>query len=53
MTPKLPITSKAFIYTNSTNSNIRERFDRIRAEQKQKHLVDNIVGIATKSWGRK
>lgn len=53
MKPSLPITNKEFVYINSANTNIRERFDHIRAEQKQKRIVDNIVGIATKAWGRK
>jgi Uri superfamily endonuclease len=52
MQPNIKITSNKFVYVSSANTNIRERFERIRAEQKQKRTVDNIVGIAAKAWGR-
>ena len=45
MKPTTPSTDPKFIYVKSINTNIRERFDRIRAEQKHK-LSNN-----GKTWG--
>jgi len=55
MNPITPILSAKFVYTDSARTNIRERFDRIRAEQKL--VVENVIAdhVAARvlAWGKK
>jgi len=52
MNPIIPIHGAAFVYVNSWNTNIRERFDRIRSEQQQKRIVDNVLAVAVSAWSK-
>ena len=52
MNPITPIYSAKFVYTDSARTNIRERFDQIRAEQKQKRIVDNVLAVSVSAWGK-
>ena len=53
MKPTTPSTDPKFVYVKSINTNIRERFDRIRAEQKHKIIVDNVLAVSVAAWERK
>ena len=52
MNPVTPIYSEKFVYTDSARTNIRERFDQIRAEQKQKLIVDNVLAVSVAAWSK-
>ena len=55
MNPITPIHGAEFVYTDSWNTDIRKRFDRIRNEQKL--VVENVLadGVAARvaAWGKK
>jgi len=53
MNPIVPIHSAKFVYVDSARTNIRERFDRIRSEQKQNRVVDNVLAVAVSAWSKK
>ena len=53
MKPIIPSTDPKFVYVKSINTNIRERFDRIRAEQKHKIVVDNVLAVSVTAWAQK
>ena len=52
MNPITPIHGAKFVYTDSWNTDIRKRVDQIRAEQKQKRIVDNVLAVAVSAWGK-
>ena len=51
----IPISSAKFVYVDSARTNIRERFDRIRNEQKL--VVENVlaahVAARVLAWSKK
>ena len=55
MKPIVPIHGSEFVYTNSWNTDIRKRFNRIRREQKP--VVENVladyVAARVAAWGKK
>lgn len=53
MKPITPIHNEKFVYVPASHTNIRERFDRIRTEQKQKRVVDNVLAVAVSAWSKK
>ena len=53
MKPTTPIHGAEFVYTNSWNTDIRKRFDRIRNEQQQKRIVDFVLAVAVSAWDKK
>ena len=53
MNPINPIHGAEFVYTDSWNTDIRKRFDRIRNEQQQKRIVDFVLAVAVSAWDKK
>ena len=55
MNPIIPIHGAEFVYTDSWNTDIRKRFDRIRREQKP--VVENVLAdritARVSTWGIK